>query len=177
MYFKFQKPCQSNPNLQGGGWWPETWVGLTCISMFHHLACPADSAKFSSAVAKLAGSGMTKKEATQPRFRPPAPPCKGMFQIWYHYHFPSPRHPLFPVLALAFEKCEMATQSIQSPSSEILSQDIRSFVQKQIDAKKQIVSENAEVNELVNDHVYVTSRHKYTACIVSKLVSPKAFKV
>ena len=43
----------------------------------------------------------------------------------------------------------MATQSIQSPSSETLSQDIRSFVQKQEAEKKQILSENAEVNELV----------------------------
>ena len=50
---------------------------------------------------------------------------------------------------MAFEKCEMATQSIQSPSSETLSQDIRSFVQKQEAEKKQILSENAEVNELV----------------------------
>ena len=59
------------------------------------------------------------------------------------------RHPLFPVLALAFEKCEMATQSIQSPSSESLSKDIRSFVEKQQADEKQILSENAEVNELV----------------------------
>ena len=51
---------------------------------------------------------------------------------------------------MAFEKCEMATQSIQSPSSETLSQDIRSFVQKQEAEKKQILSENAEVNELVH---------------------------
>jgi len=69
------------------------------------------------------------------------------------------KHPLFPVLALAFEKCEMATQSIQSPSSEILSQDIQSFVQKQIDAKKQIVSENAEVNELIIMAIQVLRIH------------------
>ena len=51
---------------------------------------------------------------------------------------------------MAFEKCEMATQSIQSPSSEALSQDIRSFVQKQEAEEKQILSDNAEVNELVS---------------------------
>ena len=49
----------------------------------------------------------------------------------------------------------MATQSIQSPSSETLSKDIRSFVEKQQADEKQILSENAEVNELVRNYLWV----------------------
>ena len=43
----------------------------------------------------------------------------------------------------------MATQSNQCPSSETLSQDIRTFVHKQEEENKELLSENKEANELV----------------------------
>ena len=35
------------------------------------------------------------------------------------------KHPLFPLLALLFEKCELATQSAECPSSEGFNVDIQ----------------------------------------------------
>ena len=38
------------------------------------------------------------------------------------------KHPLFPLLALLFEKCELATQSAECPSSEGFNVDIQVIV-------------------------------------------------
>ena len=38
------------------------------------------------------------------------------------------KHPLFPLLALLFEKCELATQSAECPSSEGFNVDIQVLI-------------------------------------------------
>ena len=60
------------------------------------------------------------------------------------------RHPLFPLLALLFEKCEMATQSVDCPSSDSFSSDVKVFVHQHEREKKPFLSDNAEANELVS---------------------------
>jgi hypothetical protein len=60
------------------------------------------------------------------------------------------KHPLFPLLALLFEKCELATQSAECPSSEGFNVDIQAFVQHQQQDKRPLLSECEEANELVS---------------------------
>lgn len=57
---------------------------------------------------------------------------------------------MFPVLALIFEKCEYATQSIECPSSESLNKDIQVFIHKQKQEKKPLLSDDSEANELAS---------------------------
>ena len=80
------------------------------------------------------------------------------------------KHPLFPLLALLFEKCELATQSAECPSSEGFNVDIQviistvvisifiimiliilqAFVQHQQQDKRPLLSDSEEANELVS---------------------------
>ena len=60
------------------------------------------------------------------------------------------RHPLFPLLALLFEKCELATQSAECPSSDSFNVDIQAFVQHQQQEKRPLLSDSEETNELVS---------------------------
>lgn len=60
------------------------------------------------------------------------------------------RHPLFPLLALLFEKCEIATQCAEISSSESFNQDIQAFVQHQERDGKPIFSDDPDVDGLVN---------------------------
>ena len=60
------------------------------------------------------------------------------------------RHPLFPLLALLLEKCELATQSIDCPVSDSLNADLQVFVQQQGREKKSLLTDNIEANELVS---------------------------
>ena len=39
------------------------------------------------------------------------------------------RHPLYPLLALLFEKCELATQSPDSANTDSFNIDVQTFVQ------------------------------------------------
>ena len=60
------------------------------------------------------------------------------------------RHPLFPLLAFLFDKCEEATQSAVCPSSDSFRADVQLFVQTQIaEEGKPRVSDNREADELV----------------------------
>ena len=62
------------------------------------------------------------------------------------------RHPLFPLLALLFEKCELATQSAECPSSDSFNVDIQAFVQHQQQEKRPLLAESEEANELVSSN-------------------------
>ena len=42
---------------------------------------------------------------------------------------PNIRHPLYPLLALLFEKCELATQSPDSANTDSFNVDVQTFVQ------------------------------------------------
>jgi hypothetical protein len=57
---------------------------------------------------------------------------------------------LFPLLALLFERCEQATQSAESPSSESFNVDIQAFVQHQERDQKPFLINDAEVDGLVS---------------------------
>lgn len=59
------------------------------------------------------------------------------------------KHPLFPLLALLFEKCELATQSIDVPTSDSFNADIQVFMQQQQQDKKPFLSDSQETNELI----------------------------
>ncbi|XP_068250190.1 homeobox protein PKNOX2-like [Palaemon carinicauda] len=59
------------------------------------------------------------------------------------------KHPLFPLLALLFEKCELATQSSDSVSSDSFNLDIQAFVQHQERDRKPFLMNDPEVDGLV----------------------------
>ena len=60
------------------------------------------------------------------------------------------RHPLFPLMALLFEKCEQATQGPDAASAESFDCDIQSFVQHQEHDRKPFFSEDKELDNLVS---------------------------
>jgi len=69
------------------------------------------------------------------------------------------KHPLFPLLALLFEKCELATQSPECPSSESFNVDIQTFVQHQQRDKKPFFTDNKEVDDLMVSSIQVLRIH------------------
>lgn len=60
------------------------------------------------------------------------------------------RHPLFPLLALLFERCELATQSSDAQSSEAFNLDIQAFVQHQERDRKPFLANEPEIDGLVS---------------------------
>ncbi|PSN51770.1 hypothetical protein C0J52_05257 [Blattella germanica] len=60
------------------------------------------------------------------------------------------KHPLFPLLALLFERCEQATQSAECPNSESFNMDIQAFVQHQERDRKPFFVNDPEVDGLVS---------------------------
>lgn len=97
------------------------------------------------------------------------------------------KHPLFPLLALLFEKCERATQSAEAPCSESFSTDIQAFVQHQEQDRKPFFSDDPEVDGLMVKAIQVLRIHllelekvqelckdfcnRYIACLKSKMQS------
>ncbi|XP_040576291.1 uncharacterized protein [Lepeophtheirus salmonis] len=69
------------------------------------------------------------------------------------------KHPLFPLLALLFEKCELATQSSECPSTESFNLDIQAFVQHQDRERKPFFTEDHEVNDLMIKAIQVLRIH------------------
>ncbi|CAG0881488.1 unnamed protein product [Darwinula stevensoni] len=59
------------------------------------------------------------------------------------------RHPLFPLLALLFEKCEVATQTGECPSSESFNLDLQAFIQHQKQDSKPFFSNSPEIDNLM----------------------------
>lgn len=59
------------------------------------------------------------------------------------------RHPLFPLLALLFEKCEQSTQGADCVSSASFDVDIQNFVRIQDKEGKAFFSEDPELDSLV----------------------------
>uniref|UniRef100_A0AAQ4RBK4 Pbx/knotted 1 homeobox 2 n=1 Tax=Gasterosteus aculeatus aculeatus TaxID=481459 RepID=A0AAQ4RBK4_GASAC len=59
------------------------------------------------------------------------------------------RHPLFPLLALLFEKCEQATQGSECITSASFDVDIENFVHQQEREHKPFFSEDPELDNLV----------------------------
>jgi len=69
------------------------------------------------------------------------------------------KHPLFPLLALLFEKCELATQSPDSASTDSFNIDVQTFVQHQQKDKKAFFSGNKEVDDLMIISIQVLRIH------------------
>lgn len=67
--------------------------------------------------------------------------------VSYGYCF---RHPLFPLLALLFERCEQATQSAAISNSESFNMDIQAFVQHQERDRKPFLINDTEIDGLVS---------------------------
>uniref|UniRef100_A0A8C5SG87 MEIS N-terminal domain-containing protein n=1 Tax=Laticauda laticaudata TaxID=8630 RepID=A0A8C5SG87_LATLA len=95
-------------------------------------------------------------------------------------------HPLFPLLALIFEKCELATCTPREPgvaggdvcSSESFNEDIAVFA-KQIRAEKPLFSSNPELDNLVRVQIRLPDIrvhelcdnfcHRYISCLKGKM--------
>ena len=63
---------------------------------------------------------------------------------------------MFPLLALLFEKCELATQSSECPSTESFNLDIQAFVQHQGREGKPFFTDNHDVNDLVKMQILLS---------------------
>ena len=74
--------------------------------------------------------------------------------IFYFY-----RHPLYPLLALLFEKCELATQSPDSANTDSFNIDVQTFAQHQQRDKKPFFSGNKEVDDLMLISIQVLRIH------------------
>ncbi|XP_072541612.1 homeobox protein PKNOX1.1 [Salminus brasiliensis] len=97
------------------------------------------------------------------------------------------RHPLFPLLALLFEKCEQSTQGPESVSSASFDVDIENFVRSQEKESKAFFSEDPELDNLMVKAIQVLRIHllelekvndlckdfcsRYIACLKSKMNS------
>lgn len=66
------------------------------------------------------------------------------------------RHPLFPLLAMLFDKCEWATGSQEGPNSQALQNDIRSFLLHLGQDGKSLMSGNDETDNLVSETRYIS---------------------
>ncbi|GAA6111170.1 homeobox protein PKNOX2 isoform X1 [Tachysurus ichikawai] len=70
-----------------------------------------------------------------------------------------PRHPLFPLLALLFEKCEQATQGSECITSASFDVDIENFVHQQEQERKPFFSEDPELDNLMVKAIQVLRIH------------------
>ncbi|KAF6104751.1 Meis homeobox 1 [Phyllostomus discolor] len=94
------------------------------------------------------------------------PPDLGLTIVLFVTVVFSCRHPLFPLLALIFEKCELATCTPREPgvaggdvcSSESFNEDIAVFA-KQIRAEKPLFSSNPELDNLMIQAIQVLRFH------------------
>ncbi|XP_050425758.1 homeobox protein PKNOX2-like [Adelges cooleyi] len=69
------------------------------------------------------------------------------------------KHPLFPLLALLFERCEQATQSATISNSENFNIDIQAFVQHQERDRKPFLTNDTEIDGLMIKAIQVLRIH------------------
>ncbi|CAB4056266.1 Homeobox protein Meis1,Homeobox protein homothorax,Homeobox protein Meis3,Homeobox protein PKNOX2,Homeobox protein PKNOX1,Homeobox protein meis3-A,Homeobox protein meis3-B,Homeobox protein meis3,Homeobox protein Meis2 [Lepeophtheirus salmonis] len=69
------------------------------------------------------------------------------------------KHPLFPLLVLLFEKCELSTRSMDSPSIDSFNSDVRLFIHQHNQDKTSFLTENEETNELMIKAIQVLRIH------------------
>ncbi|KAL7865362.1 hypothetical protein SRHO_G00106090 [Serrasalmus rhombeus] len=103
------------------------------------------------------------------------------------------RHPLFPLLALLFEKCEQSTQGPECVSSASFDVDIENFVRSQEKDSKTFFSEDPELDNLMVKAIQVLRIHllelekvsdlckdfcsRYISCLKSKMNSETLLSV
>jgi len=85
-----------------------------------------------------------------------APPDQAVFEADKRAVY---KHPLFPLLALLFERCEQATQSAETPNSESFNMDIQAFVQHQERDCKPFLINDSEVDGLMIKAIQVLRIH------------------
>lgn len=97
------------------------------------------------------------------------------------------RHPLFPLLRILFEKCEIATNSIENVNSITFDNEIKSFITQMAKENKPFFTEDAEVDGLMLKSLQVLRIHllelekvnelckdfctRYISCLKGKLNS------
>lgn len=81
---------------------------------------------------------------SQLRTDKPQPPGNNTLVLCPH------RHPLFPLLALLFEKCEQSTQGSEGTTSASFDVDIENFVRKQEKEGRPFFCEDPETDNLVS---------------------------
>ena len=64
------------------------------------------------------------------------------------------QHPLFPLLLMLFDKCELATQTTECPSSRSIDSDIRLFLAYMQTTGQSLLAESDDVDSLVSFAVY-----------------------
>lgn len=74
----------------------------------------------------------------------------GKCSMYMVFVFLFSRHPLFPLLALLFEKCEQSTQGSEGTTSASFDVDIETFVRKQEKEGKPFFCEDPETDNLVS---------------------------
>ena len=68
------------------------------------------------------------------------------------------QHPLFPLLLMLFEKCELATQTTECPSARSIDSDIRLFITQMQTTGKSLLAESDDVDSLVSFAVVWATR-------------------
>ncbi|GAA6078254.1 homeobox protein PKNOX1 isoform X1 [Tachysurus ichikawai] len=76
------------------------------------------------------------------------------------------RHPLFPLLALLFEKCEQSTQRSECVTSASFDMDIQNFVRSQDKENKSFFSEDPELDNLVRSLAFITLHLSYYCSLI-----------
>ncbi|XP_076044125.1 homeobox protein PKNOX1-like [Oratosquilla oratoria] len=143
------------PGEQGGGTAPPTAAGAAGVA---------------AGTAPTPQPGPTPS-APHPPAQPPHDQCLGAQPLppdHHGYHDQAQfeadkravyKHPLFPLLALLFEKCELATQSAESVSSDSFNLDIQAFVQHQERDRKPFLMNDPEVDGLMIKAIQVLRIH------------------
>lgn len=61
------------------------------------------------------------------------------------------RHPLFPLLAMLLEKCELATQTNECPTATTFDNDIKNYIMQHNRDGKPFFTEDQELDNLVRN--------------------------
>lgn len=62
------------------------------------------------------------------------------------------RHPLFPLLAMLLEKCEVATQTSECPTSATFDNDIKNYIMQHNREGKPFFTDDQELDNLVSNY-------------------------
>lgn len=143
-----------------------------CTSSMYDAHAPRSAIHYSSAYGQAAVPQLNHTPAVHPQFYPNhapnvvTPVSSSVTDIHKRDKDAIYGHPLFPLLALIFEKCELATCTPREPgvaggdvcSSESFNEDIAVFA-KQARADKQYFSSNEELDSLMIQSIQVLRFH------------------
>ena len=81
------------------------------------------------------------------------------------------RHPLFPLLAKIFEKCEFATNSLDAVNSQAFDQEIKAFITQEAKEGKPFFTDDADTDQLVGYILTVLSSLLFSENLLFLLVN------